>query len=169
VDEPTVAVGRIGRAHGVHGEVSVLILSDVAERFSVGAELRLEDGRRLIVAGARPHRDRLLVRFQGIDDRTQAEALQASLLVVPESASPRLPEGSWWDHQIEGCELVTDTGRSLGTVREVIHTAANDVWSAVDEAGTEKLIPVLADVLVEVDVEGKRIVVREIPGLTTPE
>jgi 16S rRNA processing protein RimM len=167
VDEPTVAVGRIGKAHGVHGEVSVLVLSDAPERFAVGAELWLEDGRRLVVAQARPHKDRLLVRFREIDDRTRAVALQTSLLVVPASASPELPEGSWWDHQIEGCELETDTGRALGTVREVIHTAANDVWSVVDGAGNETLIPVLMDVLVRVDVEGKRIVVREIPGLTT--
>lgn len=167
MDEPTVSVGRIGKAHGVNGEVSVLVLSDVPDRFSVGAELWLEDGRPLTVAEARPHRDRLLVRFHGIDDRTHAEALQTSLLVVPESASPELPGGSWWDHQIEGCELETETGRVLGTVREVIHTAANDVWSAVDGGGNETLIPVLKDVLVSVDVAGKRIVVREIPGLTT--
>jgi 16S rRNA processing protein RimM len=147
----------------------VLVLSDVADRFAEGAELRLEDGRVLTIAAVRPHKDRLLVRFEGIGDRTQAEALQTSLLVVPVSASPELPEGSWWDHQIEGCILDTDMGRTLGTVREVIHTAANDVWAAVDKAGTETLIPVLKDVVLSVDVERKRIVVHEIPGLTTPE
>ena len=167
MDEPTVAVGRIGKAHGVNGEVSVLVLSDVPERFSVGVELWLEDGRALTVAAARTHKHRLLVHFRGIDDRTHAEALQTSLLVVPESASPDLPGDSWWDHQIEGCELETDSGRSLGIVREVIHTAANDVWSAVDGSGLETLIPVLKDILVSVDVTGKRIVVSEIPGLTT--
>ena len=153
----------------MHGELTVLVLSDVADRFAEGAELRLEDGRVLKVVEARPHKDRLLVRFEGIADRTQAEALQTSLLVVPVSASPELPEGSWWDHQIEGCALRTDTGRSLGTVREVIHTSANDVWAAADDAGVETLIPVLKDVVVNVDVDGRRIVVREIPGLTTPE
>ena len=150
----------------MHGELTVLVLSDVADRFAEGAELWLEDGRVLTVAAVRPHKDRLLVRFEGIADRTQAEALQTSLLVVPVSASPELPEGSWWDHQIEGCALETDAGRTLGTVREVIHTAANDVWAAVDDAGVETLIPVLEDVVVSVDVQGKRIVVREIPGLT---
>jgi ribosomal 30S subunit maturation factor RimM len=54
-------------------------------------------------------------------------------------------------------------------VREVIHTAANDVWSAMDDAGAETLIPVLRDVLVSVDATGRRIVVREVPGLTAPE
>jgi 16S rRNA processing protein RimM len=167
MDEPTVAVGRVTRAHGVHGEVAVLVLSEVPERFADGATLWLEDGRTLTVAASRRHHDRLLVRFREIRDRAQASALQKALLVVPETLSPELPEGSWWDHQVEGCSVETDGGRRLGTVAEVIHTAANDVWSAVDDSGAETLIPVLKDVLVSVDVDAKRIVVREIPGLTT--
>lgn len=166
MDEPTVAVGRVGRPHGIRGEVGVLVLSEVPGRFDPGQAVWLEDGRQLTVEGSKPHRSGLLVKFREVADRTQAEALRSALLVVPESMSPELPEGSWWDHRIQGCAVQTDTGRQLGTVQEVIHTAANDVWSAVDEDGTETLIPVLKDVLVSVDIEGKRIVVREIPGLT---
>lgn len=166
MDEPTVAVGRVGRPHGIRGEVGVLVLSEVPGRFDPGEAVWLEDGRQLTVEGSKPHRSGLLVKFREVADRTQAEALRSALLVVPESMSPELPEGSWWDHRIQGCSVQTDTGRQLGTVQEVIHTAANDVWSAVDEDGTETLIPVLKDVLVSVDIEGKRIVVREIPGLT---
>jgi 16S rRNA processing protein RimM len=128
----------------------------------------LEDGRTLTVESSRPHKDRLLVRFREVQTREQAEALQRALLVVPESLSPELPEGSWWDHRIVGCSIKTDTGRALGTVHDVIHTAANDVWSAVDDEGTETLIPVLRDVILDVDMDAKRIVVREIPGLTMP-
>jgi 16S rRNA processing protein RimM len=166
--EPTVAVGRITRAHGVHGEVAVLVISEVPERFRDGATVWTEGGRALTVSASRSHGDRLLVRFEGLGDREQADALRGTLLVVPESASPELPEGSWWDHQIVGCAVETDAGRALGTVRDVIHTAANDVWSVVDAAETETLIPVIADVIVEVDVAGRRIVARE-AGLTEPE
>lgn len=166
MDEPTVAVGRVSRAHGVQGEVAVLVLSEVEGRFAPGATLWLEDGRTLTVESSKPHRGGLLVRFREVRDREQAEGLQGALLVVPESSSPSLPEGSWWDHQIEGCAVETDRGRPLGTVREVIHTAANDVWSVVDGGGRETLVPVLIDVLVSVDVGAKRIVVREIAGLT---
>jgi 16S rRNA processing protein RimM len=169
MSEPTIAVGRIAKAHGVQGEVTVVVLSEVASRFDPGAVVWLEDGRSLTVAASRPYRDKLLVTFREVRDRNQAEALQTALLVVPESSSPPLPEGSWWDHQIEGCSVATDSGRQLGTVREVIHTAANDVWSAVDDAGVETLIPVLKNVVISVDVEARRIVVREIPGLTVPE
>jgi 16S rRNA processing protein RimM len=168
MDQPTVAVGRITRPHGIHGELAVLVLSEVAERFAQGATVWLEDGRTLTVASVRPHGDRLLVRFREIADRTAAEGHKGALLVVAESMSPPLPEGSWWDHQLEGCSVATDGGVELGTLREVIHTAANDVWSVVDDADRETLIPVLKDVLVDVRVDAKRIVVREIEGLTVP-
>ena len=169
MDEPTVVVGRITRAHGVLGEVAVQVISEVPERFRDGATVWTEGGRALKVSGSRPHRDRLLLRFEGVGDREQADALRGTLLIVPESASPELPEGSWWDHQIVGCEVETQAGRSLGTVRDVIHTAANDVWSVLDAAQTETLIPVISDVIVEVDVASKRIIVREVAGLTAPE
>ena len=168
MDESTVAVGRITRAHGVQGELAVLVISEVPGRFADGETVWLEDGRTLTVESSRPHKDRLLVRFREVQTREQAEALQRALLVVPESLSPELTEGSWWDHRIVGCAIETDTGRALGTVHDVIHTAANDVWSAVDDEGTETLIPVLRDVILDVDMDAKRIVVREIPGLTMP-
>ena len=167
--EPTVAVGRITKPHGIKGEVVVFVISEVEDRFAGGATVWLEDGRPLTVASSQRHGDRLLVRFREVADRAQAEALAKALLVVPESLSPDLPEGSWWDHQLVGCRVATDGGRDLGELREVIHTAANDVWSVVDEAGTETLIPVLHDVLVDVDVAEKRIVVEAIEGLTVPD
>lgn len=169
MDEPTVAVGRIARAHGVRGELSVVVLSEVRERFEPGAMVLLEDGRTLTIEASRPHRDRLLVRFLEVTDRAAAEALHGSLLVAPRGSSPQLPEGSWWDHDVEGCEVTTEAGRVLGTVADVIHTRANDIWSVVDAAGSETLVPVLKDAIVTVDTAGKRIVVRDIPGLTTPE
>jgi 16S rRNA processing protein RimM len=167
--EPTVVVGRITRPHGVRGELSVMVLSEVPGRFDAGATVFLEDGRALTIATSRPHKDRVLVTFSEVTDRETGEALRGAILVVPESRSPALADGSWWDHQLGGCSVVTERGVELGELRQVIHTAANDVWSAVDDAGVETLIPALLDVLVSVDTDTRRIVVREIPGLTVPE
>ena len=69
MDEPTVVVGRITRAHGVTGEVAVLVISEVPGRFADGATVWLEDGRTLTVESSRPHKDRLLVRFRGVEER----------------------------------------------------------------------------------------------------
>ena len=167
-DEPAVLVGRVTRAHGVKGEVAVLVLTEVPERFDPGRVVYLEDGRALRVTAARPHRGRLLVAFDGVRDRDAAEALVRRDLVVPGSASPPLPEGSYWDHELIGSEVVTESGRSLGQVRDVIHTPANDVWSAVDADGVETLVPAIVDVVTSVDVAVRRVTVREVPGLIEP-
>jgi 16S rRNA processing protein RimM len=169
MDEPTVAVGRVTGAHGIKGEVSVLVLTQVEGRFAPGAVVWLEEGRSLTVGSSRRHRGRLLVAFDEVPDRAAAERLVRRVLFVPESASPPLPEGSWWDHQLVGCAVTTEDGRWLGVVREVIHTPANDVWSAVDDEGRETLVPALRDVIVDVDVANRAIVVRAVPGLTVPD
>jgi len=168
VDEPTVVVGRIAKAHGLRGEVAVQNRSDNPGRWQAGARVLLADGRELTIEGARPHGRRMLVKFTGIDDRGGAEGLRGATLVVPESWLPPLPEGEWWSHQVVGCEVRTEGGRRLGVVTEVVANPANDLWVTVDE-GVETLIPALADVLIDVDVASKRILVRDVPGLTVPE
>ena len=161
-------MGRITHAHGVRGEVAVLVLSEIEERYAPGSVLRLEDGRSLTVASSRPHRGKLLVRFEQTPDRTAAEPLAGSYLFVDATEVPAAPEGSFWPHQIEGCEVVTDTGRSLGRIAEVIASPANDIW-VTREGDRETLVPALRDVILEVDTAAKRVVVREVPGLTTEE
>ena len=166
--DPGLVVGKITKAHGLRGEVTVLVLTEVESRFEPGSVLRLEDGRELTVAAVRPDRGRLLVTFEGYADRTAAEPLGGRYLFVPESDVPDLPEGAFWPHQLEGCEVATEAGRELGTIREVVLGVANDIWiTGPPEA--EVLIPALKDVVVSVDIPGRRVVVRDVPGLTVPE
>jgi 16S rRNA processing protein RimM len=166
-----VAVGRITRAHGVGGEVAVMPLTEIPERFEPGSNLVLgEDPEDVLrVAAARPHRDRLLVTFEGVQDRTAAERLAGRYVFVASSASPELPEGEFWSHDLIGADVLTESGRSLGALREVIHTQANDVWIAVAGDGTETLVPALHNVVASVDVTGRRVIVRDVPGITAPE
>jgi 16S rRNA processing protein RimM len=167
VDEPTVVVGVLAKPHGLRGEVLVHNRSDNPDRWTPGSVVFLGD-RRLTVASVRPRGgDRLLVRFDEADDRTSAEELRGEA-VVPESWLPDLPEGEWWPHQLEGCQVITESGRTLGRLTEVVANPANDIWIAVDEHGAETLVPVLRDVLVEVDVHARRILVRDVPGLIAP-
>lgn len=166
-DEPVV-VGKITKAHGVRGEVSVLVLSEVPARFLPGSVLHLEDGRTLTVAQTRRDRGRLLVAFEELSRREEAMALTGGFLVIPASDLPQLPEGAWWPQEIEGCEVLTEDGRSLGVVADVVNTPANDIW--VTRSGSaEILVPALRDVVVSVDTEARRILVRDIPGLTSEE
>ena len=164
-----VAVGRITRTHGVKGEVAVLPLTEVRSRFDPGSRLFLEEreDRPLTVTASRPHQQRLLVAFRGIEDRTSAETLRGQYLFVPTSSAPPLPAGEYWSHDLVGCEVFAPEGRAIGRLREILHTRANDVWR-VDGADGEVLIPALKEVIQEVDVAGRRIVVRQVPGLTAP-
>ena len=169
VAEPTVVVGKVTKAHGLHGEVVVLVFSDNPERFSAGSSVFFEDGREIRIRASRPNGGRLLVAFEGVADRTTAEALRGVTLVVPRSSLPVLPEGEYWPHQLEGCEVLTESGRTLGAIVDVIANPVNDIWVAVDAAGTETLVPAIREVVVEVDVAARRVLVRDIPGLTAPD
>jgi 16S rRNA processing protein RimM len=154
-----LAVGRIVRAHGVHGEVSVRSLTERSERYREGSVLRLEDGRTLTVDRARPHRHDLLVKFEEIPDRTAAETLRGQVLLAAPPEDP--PDEGWWVHEVVGLEVATEDGRPVGRVREVLANPANDVW--VTDRGA--LIPAVRDVIVEVDPSRGRATIREIPGL----
>jgi 16S rRNA processing protein RimM len=169
VERPAIVVGVVTKPHGLRGDVAVQNRSDNPDRWSVHAVVFDRDGVSYVIREVRSQGTQLLVRFEGVDDRSAAEVLRGRELLVPESWLPTLPEGEWWPHQIEGCAVVTERGRDLGVVTEVIANPANDLWVAVDDAGVETLIPALADLLQQVDVVGKRIVVRDVPGLTVPD
>jgi 16S rRNA processing protein RimM len=116
-------VGRIGRAHGLRGEVAVVLTSDRHERLAPGAELFVDD-RSLVVASARPHQQRMLVRFEGIGDRTAAEALQGSIL----SAEPLPTEADeLWVHELVGATVRDVAGTDLGVVEAIEANPASDL------------------------------------------
>ena len=105
--EPTVVVGHVTRAHGIKGEVAVEVRSDEPARFADGATVFTETGRSLEIERSQPHGRRMLVKFVGVEDRAGAEALRGTVLVVPESWLPELPDGEYWPFQLEGCEVIT--------------------------------------------------------------
>ena len=169
MDEPTLVVGVVTTVHGLRGEVAIQNRSDNPDRWRPGGTVLLGDGQILRIESSRSHGKRLLVKFEGIDDRTAAEALRGADLLVPESWVPALPAGEWWAYELEGCIVETNSGRSLGVLTEIVANPANDIWVAVDPEGHETLIPVLADFLVHVDTTARRVVVRDVPGVTAPE
>jgi 16S rRNA processing protein RimM len=159
-----LAVGRVSRAHGIGGEVSVKQLTEVGERFDTGSKLQLEDGRTLTVESSRPHQSVLLVKFEEIADRTAAESIRGQVLLISSDTSPEPPAGSFWVHQLVGMEVVTEDGRSLGRITEVESNPANDLW--VTDSGT--LIPAVREFVTDVDPKSGKVTVRDMPGLTSP-
>lgn len=159
-------VGRIGRPHGLRGEVAVQVRTDFPDqRFAVGAHLRGDAGRVLTVETVRPHRGVLLVRFAGITDREAAAELCGHTLLVDAAALPDLDDADeFYDHQLEGLAAVRSDGTALGTVREVLHAPASDLL-VLDTDHGEVLVPFVRAIVPEVDLASGRVVVDPPAGL----
>jgi 16S rRNA processing protein RimM len=176
--EDYLVVGRIGRPHGLKGEVSVEPRTDEPDRrFTPGARLRTERKRpggdaesSLTVRDTRWHSGRLLVTFEEIADRTAAEDARGTLLVVPVDPSerPEDPE-EFYDHQLVGLAVETTAGEQVGELVEVVHGSAQDLLVVRAEDDREVLVPFVAALVPEVDLEGGRIVVDDRPGLFAEE
>lgn len=163
-----LVVGRIGRAHGVGGEVSVALHTDEPDsRFAPGAVLRTGPSRRLTVQTVRRHGERLLVRFSEVPDRSAAESLRgADLLVeVGTDARPDNPD-EFYDHQLVGLRVRVAGGRDVGTVSAVRHLPGQDLLTLVlDDRAGPALVPFVAALVPEVDVDAGWLRVEELPGL----
>jgi 16S rRNA processing protein RimM len=159
-------VGRVGRPHGLHGEVTVQVRTDFPEqRFAVGAQLLGDRGRALTVEAVRPHRGVLLVRFAGITDREAAGELRGCMLSVDAAELPDLTDpDEFYDHQLEGLAAVGLDGAALGTVREVVHAPASDLL-VLDTANGDVLVPFVQAIVPEVDLPGGRVVLNPPAGL----
>jgi 16S rRNA processing protein RimM len=164
----TVVVGRIGRPHGVRGEVTVEVRTDdPGERFVPGAVFRTEPASRgpLTVTGVHWHSGTLLLRLEGIDDRDAAEAVRNTELLVEVADLPELedPE-SYYDHQLVGLGARLPDGTVLGEVTAVRHEA-QDLLVVRREGGRDALIPFVAALVPTVDLDGGFVVVDPPEGL----
>ena len=159
-------VGRIGRSHGLRGEVAVRVRTDFPEqRFAAGAQLRGDTGHTLTVETVRPHGGVLLVRFAGVVDRDAAAELCGLVLTVDTTALPDLDDpDEFYDHQLEGLAAVGSDGVLLGTVREVVHASGSDLLVLETDRG-EALVPFVRAIVLDVDLAGGRVVLDPPAGL----
>ncbi len=172
-----VLVGRIGKPHGIRGDVTVDVRTDEPDRrFAAGAVLRAEAPRgshspleTLTVATSKWHQSMLLVRFEEIPDRNAAEAARGILLHadIPADASPEDPD-EYYDHQLIGLAAYDVDGAALGEVSALVHGGAQDLLTIRTPEGREALVPFVKALVPEVDVPGRRVVIADRPGLVTP-
>jgi 16S rRNA processing protein RimM len=157
-----VSVGRILAPHGVRGELKVEPLTDFPERFRRGARVWLRGEPRRI-EGSRLIGRSVLLKLDGINDRTAAAALRDEELFVPQAKS--LPDANiFYQHDIVGLAVETAAGEALGKVEGIFSTGANDVY-VVRGAQGELLLPAIDDVVKQIDLAGRRVVVELLPGL----
>lgn len=172
-----VVVGRIGKPHGIRGEVTVDVRTDEPERrFAAGAVLRgvpprgsERPERSFTVRATRWHQGVLLVSFDEVADRDAAEGARGTVLHVdvPADAVPEDPD-EYYDHQLVGLAVEDLDGRSLGEVSAVVHGGAQDLLTVRTHEGRDALVPFVRALVPEVDLAGRRVVVADRPGLVTP-
>lgn len=165
-----VVVARVAKPRGVRGEVAADLLTDFPERFEGLEELIavFPGGRlaRLALEDHWFHAGRVVLKLEGFDSPEEAAALAGCELAVPETEAVELGEGEFYDWQLEGCRAETVEGRSLGTVREVLHTGGEaNVLVIRDERGREHLVPLAESICVEIDTGAKLIRVDAPEGL----
>ncbi|MBB2910054.1 16S rRNA processing protein RimM [Streptosporangium becharense] len=166
-----LVVGRIGRPHGLRGDVSVEVRTDDPDRrFAPGAALATDPASAgpLVVASRRWHSGVLLVRFEGVTDRDRAEELRGTTLVIDSADIP--PTGDpdeFYDHQLIGLAVTTPDGERVGEVSDVLHHGQDLL--VVRRGRDDVLVPFVKALVPVVDLERGLLVVDAPPGLLDPD
>jgi len=170
-----IVLGEIVGAHGLHGEVRVRIAGDDAdplldaEALWLGASPSDPEARRLRVKGCGSGRKgEVRLRFEGVGGREEIGALVGQLIMASPALLPELPEGEFYRFELIGCRVESETGEAAGTVREIWETGAHDVLVVEDEEGVRRLIPTAAELMKQVDLTARLIIVADLPGLLEP-
>ena len=163
-----VTIGKIVKTRGVRGEVKVLPLSDVPERFAQldAVEAAFPDGRvlSLEIEELREQNGAAYLCFAGYDSMDAAQMLVGCLLQVKQGTSPTLPDGVFYQYEILGAAVYTDSDEYLGQVTEILDTGGHDVY-VVRHDEREYLLPATAEIVRQIDRDRRRIVVHPIAGL----
>ena len=166
-DPTAVAVAEIGSAHGLRGQLHLWPYQPGAPSLTRGGSVLLErDGtwHTAVIVAVAPHGRGMLLTLDGVADRDAAAALTGMRVLVREADLPAPAEGEFYHYELHGFAVATTDGRDLGTIAETFTTGLNDVW-VVRDGAREHLIPIIADVVREIDRAGRRVVIEPMPGL----
>jgi len=162
---PLVAVGRIARAHGVRGECRIKLYNEDSEALRAGGEVQLRadggDPKPFKIERARWAQGGALVKLKGLDDRDRVAALRGAEVLVDSALLPALEDDQCYAFQLVGCTVVDDAdGSTLGRVVAVDPSPAHELLR-IEQAGREWLLPFVDAYVIEVDVDGQRVRVRD--------
>ncbi|KIL35266.1 16S rRNA processing protein RimM [Cohnella kolymensis] len=170
-EERLLNVGKIVNTHGIRGEVKVWPQTDFPEvRFQVGSKLLMfppESGDPVTVevTSSREQKNMFVVKLKGFDDINQVEKLKGCELKVSDSERVPLSEDEYYVRDIIGCSVVTEEGEELGVIADVLTPGANDIWVVTMPKGKELLLPVIDDVVLDVDLTARKVTVHLMEGL----
>ncbi|MED4523929.1 ribosome maturation factor RimM [Bacillus velezensis] len=164
-------VGKIVNTHGIKGEVRVISKTDFAEeRYKPGNTLYLfaegaEEPIKVTVSAHRLHKQFHLLQFKEMPSLNEVEHLRNMVIKVPEEDLGELEEDEFYFHEIIGCEVVSEDGELIGTVKEILTPGANDVWVVARKGKKDALIPYIASVVKDININEKKIKIHLMEGL----
>lgn len=151
-------VGVVVGAWGIHGDLKVKSYTDVESRFALGDKVVLQ-GRIATVVHKRAWKQGFILNLDTVTDRTAAESLRGQEITVSSSSLAVLAKDTYYHYDLIGCSIWTEGGEHIGTLGEIITTGANDVFVVRGGSAREVLVPAIAETIVHVDIEAKRITV----------
>ena len=166
-DEPVfVIIGKFRKPHGIRGEIRMTVLTDFPDLIIPGQTIYTGDRyQQYTIKTIRGHGGDLLVSLAELPDRTAVEIFRNIMVYMKGEDTPELSEGEYYTHQLIGLEVVTDQDQKLGVIKEIIVTGANDVYLVDTGSGKDILLPVIDEVVLDINHEKGLVLVHIIPGL----
>ena len=165
---PNLEIGQIVNTFGIKGMVKVKPFTDDIRRFDELKTVYVEKNgtkTEYEIEEVKYHKDMVLIKFKGIDKVEQAEMLRNSYLTVSRDSVEELEEGRYYIVDLLGLEVYTDEQVLLGTLEDIFNTGSNDIYVVKDKQGKQILLPAIQDVIKQIDIENKKIIVHLLPGL----
>ena len=165
---PNLEIGQIVNTFGIKGMVKVKPFTDDIRRFDELKTVYVEKNNNQTeyeIEEVKYHKDMVLIKFKGIDKVEQAEMLRNSYLTVSRDSVEKLEEGRYYIVDLLGLEVYTDEQVLLGTLEDIFNTGSNDIYVVKDKQGKQILLPAIQDVIKQIDIENKKIIVHLLPGL----
>lgn len=167
--EQYLEIGKVVSTHGLRGELRVDPWCDSPQFLCQFKTLYLKKGETKLSVSSRPHKTIAIVKAKGIDTIEEAEKLRGRVLYINRSDA-RLAPGEYFIQDLMGLDVIDiDTSKSYGKITDVLKTGANDVYQVTDENKKDYLIPVIDDVVKEIDINGGKVLIKPLKGIFDDE
>ena len=169
---PNLEIGQIVNTFGIKGMVKIKPFTDDIRRFDELKKVYVEKKGNQVeyeIEEVKYHKDMVLIKFKGIDKVEQAELLRNSYLSVSRDSVEKLEEGRYYIVDMLGLEVYSDEQVLLGTLEDIFNTGSNDIYVVKNKEGKQILLPAIQDVIKQIDMENKKIIVHLLPGLIKKE
>lgn len=158
--EQKIVIGKIVAPHGVRGDIRILPLTETPELFLELEYLCLDNGAKLTVTNSRFQKNMVLVTTEEIKNMDEAEKLRNQKVLVMKEDLPPLPQGRFYVSDLKGFVCLDEAGKQIGVFKDTMPTGSTDVFVIQGMDGKEILVPAIKDNILEIDTQGKRMLVR---------